>query len=109
MDFAYRLLRSGGVALLTPRVRAVHEQWRTPDEVVALQRGYLRAWAGFAIKHLRSGDVAGGLWLWAWGVIDVLDMAKSAAGRRSRLRARLVGAKARGFAEGTVTGLRTRW
>ncbi len=42
------------------------------------------------------------LWLWAWGVIDVLDMAKSALGRRSRLRARLAGAKLAGLAEGTV-------
>ncbi len=109
MDFAYRLLRAGGVALVTPRVRAVHEQWRTPQQVVTLQRGYLRAWSGFAIKHMRSGDVAGGVWLWTWGLVDVLDMAKSAAGRRSRLRARLAAAKARGLAEGTVAGLRARW
>lgn len=109
MDFAYRFLRSGGKAVLTPRVRAVHEQWRTPEELVALQRGYLRAWSGFAMKHLRSGDPAGGLWLWAWGAIDVLDMAKSALGRRSRLRGRLCCAKARGLVEGTAAGLRRRW
>jgi len=109
MDFAYRLLRSGGVALLSPRVRSMHEQWRTPEQVVALQGGYLRAWAGFAMKHLRSGDVAGGLWLWGWGLADVLDMAKSALGRRSRLRARLAAAKLRGLAEGTAAGLRRRW
>ena len=109
MDFAYRLLRSGGVAVLSPRVRVVHEQWRSPRELVALQRGYLRAWSGFAMKHVRRGDVAGGLWLWSWGVLDVLDMAKSALGRRSRLRARLCVAKLRGLAEGTALGLRRRW
>jgi len=109
MDFAYRFLRAGGAALITPRVRAVHEQWRTPEQVVALQRGYLRAWAGFAAKHLRAGDVAGGLWLWTWGAVDVIHMAKSAVGRRSGLRARLAAAKARGLAEGTVSGIRRRW
>lgn len=109
MDFAYRLLRSGATAVITPRLRAVHHQWRTPEQVVRLQRGYLRAWAGFATKHLRSGDAAGGLWLWAWGVVDVLDMAKSAAGRRSRLRGRMAAAKLRGLTEGTITGLRRRW
>lgn len=109
MDFAYRLLRSGGVAVLSPRVRAVHQQWRTPEELVVLHRGYLRAWSGFAMKHLRRGDVAGGLWLWSWGVVDVLDMTKSALGHRSKLRARLCAAKLRGLAEGTVAGLRRRW
>lgn len=109
MDFAYRFLRSGGVAVLSPRVRARHEQWRTPQQLVTLQRGYLRAWSAFSMKHLRSGDVAGGLWLWSWGVIDVLDMAKSALGRRSRLRGRLVAAKALGLLEGTSAGLRRRW
>jgi len=109
MDFAYRFLRSGGVAVLSPRVRAVHQQWRTPRELVTLQGGYLRAWSAFAMKHLRSGDVAGGLWLWSWGVIDVLDMAKSALGHRSRLRCRLAAAKARGLLEGTAAGLRRTW
>lgn len=109
MDFNYRLMRSGGVAVLTPAVRVVHDQWRTPAQLVELQRGYLRAWAGFAMKHLRRGDVAGSLWLWAWGAIDVLDMTKSALGRRSRLRGRLAAAKLAGLAEGTVLGLRRLW
>jgi GT2 family glycosyltransferase len=108
MDFNHRLLRSGGVAVLSPAVRAVHDQWRSADEVVELQRGYSRAWAGFACKHLGRG-AGGGLRLWAWGLVDVLDMAASAAGRRSRLRARIALAKLRGLAEGTVLGLRRRW
>ena len=109
MDFNYRLLRSGGVAVLSTRVRAVHEQWRSPGELAALQRGYLRAWSGFAAKHLRSGDLAGGVWLWSWGVVDVAHMAKSALLRRSRLRAGLAWAKLRGLVEGSIAGLRRRW
>lgn len=108
MDFNYRLLRGGGTAVLSPRVRAVHDQWRGPDDVVALQRGYSRAWAGFACKHLRGGDL-GALRLWAWGAVDVLDMAASAARRLSPLRARIALAKLRGLAEGTAIGLRRRW
>ncbi len=109
MDFNYRLLRSGGAALLTPEVRSRHEQWRTPAELEPLYRGYLKAWSGFAMKQLRGGDVAGGLWLWTIGVVDFLDMLASAIGRRSRLRLRLALAKLRGLAEGTAAGLRTRW
>ena len=108
MDFNHRLLRSGGVAVLSPTVRAVHDQWRSAGEVVELQRGYSRAWAGFACKHLGRG-AGGGLRLWAWGAVDVLDMAASALARRSRLRARIALAKLRGLAEGTAIGLRRRW
>ena len=109
MDFNYRLLRSGGVALRTPRVRAVHDQWRSPADLPALYRGYLRAWSGFAAKHVRQGDVVGGLWLWAIGLVDLFDMAASASGRRSLLRGRIALAKARGLVEGTVKGLGRRW
>jgi glycosyltransferase involved in cell wall biosynthesis len=109
MDFNYRLLRSGAAAWLSPRVRLRHDQWRPVDALPALHRGYVRAWAGFAMKQLRTGDVAGGLWLWSWGVVDVLDMAANAARRRSRLRARMAAAKLRGLAEGTALGLRRRW
>ncbi len=105
MDFNHRLLLAGGVAVLSPAVRAVHDQWRSPNEVVELQRGYSRAWAGFACKHLR----AGGLRLWAWGVVDVLDMTASAARRRSRLHGRIAAAKLHGLIEGTAIGLRRRW
>jgi GT2 family glycosyltransferase len=109
MDFNYRLLRSGGVAYLTPAVRARHEQWRSPADLETLYRGYLRAWAGFAMKHLRSGDPLGGLWLWTIGVVDFLDMLESALRRRSRRRLRLAAAKLRGLVEGTLRGLRARW
>lgn len=109
MDFNYRLLRSRRVAWLSPQVRLSHDQWRSPDELPALQRGYVRAWAGFAMKHLRGGDVLGGLWLWSWGAIDVLHMLASAARHRSNLRLRLAVAKLRGLVEGTAMGARRRW
>jgi len=108
MDFNHRLLRSGGTAVLSPAVRAIHDQWRSAGEVVELQRGYSRAWAGFACKHLGRG-AGGGLRLWAWGLVDVLDMAASAVGRRSALRARIAVAKLHGLLEGTAIGLRRRW
>jgi len=108
MDFNHRLLRSGGTAVLSPAVRAVHDQWRSPDEVVELQRGYSRAWAGFAGKHL-GRNAGGGLRLWAWGLVDLLDMVASAARRRSPLRARIALAKLRGLLEGTALGLCRRW
>jgi GT2 family glycosyltransferase len=108
MDFNYRMLRGGGTAVLSPRVRAVHVQWRSSAEVISLQRGYSRAWAGFACKHLRGGD-SGGLRLLAWGLVDVLDMAESALRRRSPLRARIAIAKLRGLIEGLAIGLRRRW
>jgi glycosyltransferase involved in cell wall biosynthesis len=108
MDFNHRLLRSGVTAVLSPAVRAVHDQWRSPDQVVELQRGYSRAWAGFACKHL-GRNARGGLRLWAWGIVDVLDMTASAARRRSPLRARIAVAKLRGLLEGTAIGLRRRW
>ncbi len=109
MDFNHRLLRGGSRAVLTPELRATHRQWRSPAELVTLNRGYLRAWSGFAAKQARTGHVLTALWLWGWGAIDVLDMAKSALGRRSRVRWRLVGAKLHGLLEGTAAGLGRRW
>ncbi len=108
MDFNHRLLRAGGTAVLSPAVRAVHDQWRSAAQVVDLQRGYSRAWAGFACKHL-ARNAGGGLRLWLWGLVDVLDMSASAIHRRSRLRARIALAKAHGLIEGTAIGLRRRW
>ena len=106
MDFNHRLRRDGGVAWLSPRVRLRHDQWRSPAELAPLQRGYVRAWAGFSMKHLKGGEPLAGLWLWSWGAIDVLHMSASAVRHRSRLRLRLALAKLRGLAEGTAMGAR---
>lgn len=106
MDFNFRLLRAGGIAVATPDMRAVHEQWRDPAAVARLHGGYATAWSVFAMKTLRQGDVPGALWLWTWGPYDAAKMLASALRRRSRLRARIAAALAAGHARGTVRGLR---
>jgi GT2 family glycosyltransferase len=109
MDFNFRLLRAGHAAWVTPRPRAVHDQWRRADELPALHRGYLAAWCGFAAKTLRTGGAADGARLLAIGLVDVADALADALRRPSRLHARLAAAKAAGFAAGTVRGLLRRW
>jgi GT2 family glycosyltransferase len=109
MDFNYRVLRSGGAAWVTPRPRAVHDQWRRADELPALHRGYLAAWCGFAVKTLRTGAPVDGARLLAIGMVDVADALADALRRPSRLRARLAAAKAAGFAGGTARALLRRW
>lgn len=109
MDFNYRFLRSGGVAFVTPGPRVRHEQWRAPDALPSLYRGYMAAWCGFAMKQLRTGDVAGGLWLWSLGVRDAARMLASAARRRSLLRVRVFAWKLRGLVAGTARGAARSW
>ena len=109
MDFNYRFLRSGGIAFVTPRPRVRHEQWRDPAHLGPHYRGYMAAWSGFAMKHLRGGDFAGGAWLWSLGVRDAARMLASAARRGSLLRLRVFGWKLRGLASGTVRGLARSW
>jgi GT2 family glycosyltransferase len=109
MDFNYRLLRAGGAAWLTPAARAEHDQWRRPEDLPALYRGYVAAWSGFAVKTLRTGDRLGGAWLWLFGVVDVIHELKTAVEQRSRLRLRLTGAKLAGLASGTRRALERSW
>ena len=109
MDFNYRLLRIGGGAWLTPGPRAEHDQWRRPEDLPSLYRGYVAAWSGFAVKTLRSGDRLGGVWLWLYGVADVLHEFKTAVEQRSRLRLRLTRAKLAGLAAGTRRALERSW
>lgn len=109
MDFNYRFLGSGGVALVTPSVTAHHDQWRPPAELSAHLGGYMKGWAGFSMKHLRQGDVAGGLWLWSLGAQDTVRMFASALRRRSSLRLRVGARKLQGLMTGTLRGLAHRW
>lgn len=109
MDFNYRLLRRGGRALVTPTVRSSHEQWRPAAELAPLFERYMAGWSGFAMKHLRTGDVLGGLWLWKIGFVATLRMFASAGRRRSWLRFRVATAKLKGLVAGTAHGLRRRW
>jgi GT2 family glycosyltransferase len=109
MDLNYRLLRSGAKGLVTPAVRVLHDQWRSPADLARHYRGYMAGWAGMAMKHLRTGDLRGGAWLWRLGALDALRMLGSAAKRRSSLRLRVAMAKLSGLAAGTVRGLLRRW
>lgn len=109
MDFNYRFLRAGESAAIIPRMRAAHDQWRGHDETVELYEGYARAWSGFALKHMKTGDLRGGAWLWSIGVRSQMRMLASAIRHRSRLRARVAGAQLRGTAAGTVRGCARRW
>lgn len=109
MDFNYRLLRSGGVALDTPLVRARHDQWRTEEETIRVWRGYAAAWGGFAMKNVRTGNVAGGLWLWSIGGRVVARMFASSVRHRSRMRLTVALNQTAGLAVGTVKGLRRAW
>lgn len=109
MDFNYRLLRAGGRAWLSPAPRAEHDQWRGSEDLPALYRGYVAAWSGFAVKTLRTGDRLGGVWLWLYGVADVLHELKTALEQRSRLRLRLTRAKLAGLATGTRRALERSW
>jgi GT2 family glycosyltransferase len=109
MDFNFRVLRAGGVAYVTPAVRSHHEQWRTSAAMAELFEGYMASWAGFAVKTLRTGDPLGGLWLWGFGVADVLRMVASAVKHRSRFRLGVAARKARGLGRGTAAALARRW
>lgn len=109
VDFNYRLLRAGGTALATPRLRAAHDQWRTPGETVALYRGYGRSWAGFAMKHLRTGDVLGGLWLWLLGLESIVRLLAGGIRHRRRLRAVIAVLQLREYWRGTALGAARRW
>jgi GT2 family glycosyltransferase len=109
MDFNFRLLRAGHAAWVTPRPRAVHDQWRRADELPALHRGYLAAWCGFAAKTLRTEDALAGVRLLAIGLVDVADAARDAVRAPTRLHRRLAAAKAAGFVAGTLRGLIRRW
>jgi GT2 family glycosyltransferase len=109
MDINFRFLREGGVAVLAPAAAATHEQWRTPAELGPQYERYMRGWTGFALKHVRQGDVLNGLWLWQLGLRDVARMAASALRRRSWLRLRVASHKVRGLAVGTWRGLTYPW
>ena len=109
MDVNYRLLRDGAIAYVTPDIRAHHDQWRGTSALGPHFRGYMAGWSGFCMKHLRSGDVLGGLWHYTAALQDIGRMASSAVKRRSALRARITAWKLRGLVHGTLTGARASW
>jgi GT2 family glycosyltransferase len=109
MDFNYRFLETGGVALMTPRVRVVHEQWRTPQEELKVWRGYFRGWAGFTIKRLRGGDITGGLLMSLLGIRTVAGVVWGSIRMRSMFQLRRAWAMLVGLLSGTARAATRRW
>jgi GT2 family glycosyltransferase len=109
MDFNYRLLRSGATAYVAPEARVIHEQWRPRQMLASHLRGYSRAWAGFSMKQLRTGNLLAGLWLWLLGVESIVRFLGGGIRRRSWLRIRLVGSMLLGHFAGTLKGAARKW
>jgi GT2 family glycosyltransferase len=109
IDFNYRLLRAGGIGYTTPKVRVVHDQWRTKAELGPLLRNYAEGSAALAIKQLRTGDPIGGVWLWTLFAGSVVRRFGTALRTRSGLGIRLTAWKVRGLARGTLKGLAKSW
>lgn len=110
MDFNFRMLDIGGVAFLTPAIRARHDQWRSRPEVIALYAGYTAAWMGLSVKVLRNGRPLAALWLW-WqgGPRFVMRMLGSGIRHRSRFRVRVALRSAGAVVEGTRRALLRSW
>lgn len=108
-DFNYRLLKTGGIAYLTPRLRALHDQRRSREDLPNHFGARVAAWSGLALKHFRSGDRVGGAWLWLRGALEVARMLGSAVRRRSRLRFAIALQMIRGLVEGTYRGMAVTW
>jgi GT2 family glycosyltransferase len=56
-DFCYRWLRAGHPFRYEPTLVVHHREWRTPEELIVLYRGYARGQGVFYGKHLRRGDL----------------------------------------------------
>ena len=109
MDLNYRLTRSGGAVLHTPGPRALHDQWRAPEALPELYYRYSKGWAGFAVKHMRTGDLRGGLVLWGARAKGVAKSFGHALRTRSGLRLRIAVRELRGLAAGTAKALTRSW
>src|SRR5436853_4618813 len=109
MEPDYRLTRAGGAVLHTPGPRALHDQWRSPEALPELYYRYSKGWAGFAVKHMRTGDMRGGLVLWGARANGIAKAFARAIRTRSKLRLRVALAELRGLAAGTVRALTRSW
>jgi glycosyltransferase involved in cell wall biosynthesis len=109
MDFNYRFLREGGVALVTPRLRVVHEQWRTPQEELAVWQGYCRGWAAMTVKQLRGGDVSGGLLMSFLALRTVAGVVWGSLRMRSVFQLRKAASMSRGLLAGAWRAAAIRW
>jgi glycosyltransferase involved in cell wall biosynthesis len=109
LDFNYRLLRSGKTAFVTPEIRSWHRQWREEKDVAPLLGDYMVGKCAFAIKHLRTGDILGGLLNWIGGVNFILYGLKCAVRERSMLRVRICAHQTWGLVIGTRKAMTQTW
>ena len=109
MDFNYRFVKEGGVGLVTPRLRVVHEQWRTPEEELIVWQGYCRGWAAMTVKMLRRRDLLGALLLSFLALRTVAGVVWGSLRMRSAFQLRKAAAMARGLLTGFWKAAATRW
>jgi GT2 family glycosyltransferase len=109
MDLNYRFMRAGGVALITPRVRVVHEQWRTAEEQIAVWQGYCRGWSAMIVKLFRRGDLSGGLLNAYLALRTVAGVVWGSVPRRSTLQLRMAASMSRGLFAGFWKAVAIRW
>ncbi len=95
--------------MATPELRCRHDEWRSPEDSIHLYGGYAAAWAGFAVKHLRTGDRLGGSWLWVIGAANIARLALSGIRHRSDVRRRAARAQGQAYLAGTALAARRRW
>lgn len=106
MDLNYRLLKSGARAATTPAIWMVHHQWRDPEALPRLLRGYNLGHSAFCMKHMLRGDLRP-LRLIAVQVGGDMRMLASAVRRRSPFRGRVAAARTAGTWRGLLEGWRT--
>jgi GT2 family glycosyltransferase len=109
VEFNFRLLRAGKMAVVSPELRATHDQWRSEAQLTALLEGYMASNAAIGIKHMKRGDLRGGLYLWLQGPLYMARIVSRAIRRRSRLHVAIAAAQARGLFRGTRLAWRQSW
>jgi GT2 family glycosyltransferase len=107
-DFCYRWLNAGRRLRYEPQMVVQHRDWRPPEELSRLYRGYWR-WQGiFYAKHLRARDP----WILRFVAEDLAAALRYAVGRRVRGAPRWPDPRAgvlRGLPGGLAEGLRMHW
>jgi GT2 family glycosyltransferase len=81
-DLCYRWLRAGAPFRYRPEMRVWHHDWRTPEQMRRLWRGYGRGQGLFYAKHLVARDPMMLRYLWRDVRVNVPVVLRSLAGRQ---------------------------
>jgi GT2 family glycosyltransferase len=81
-DLCYRWLRSGAPLRYRPEMRVWHHDWRTPEQMRRLWRGYGLGQGLFYAKHLVARDPMMLRYLWRDLRVNVPVVVRALAGRR---------------------------